>query len=417
MPKGKKHIEPTELDSFQKYLNKEMNTEEQHVFERHMLNDAFESDALEGLSGRPQDELNSDLSMLQKQLNTPRRKIRSYAALFAAASIVLLVGIISILWNLAPTSTVHVSQNTVPPAELNVLDDEEITELADEQITSVDSDEQDLSPVKEFVKRDESKAQTPEVENPTMVVKPMRLKAFEKVSLANKEKVDDQLVLRSAVNKDKEQESLMVDYGTLRGEPLNSSSGFVSSEELNQIPIKAMKKAKSNAKPVEPIQESLMANAITEEQVEEPHEHHVFDVVTSENTKDTTIAVPHEQYYSLSEVVTVEVSDDDKRRINEFVPAEPYGGLEEYQINIEKALSYPKTGSGKKEQVVALVTIHTNGKIKAIKIKRSPSEAFSVEVIKAIRNGAKWRAATNRGLPSEDKVKLKFTFEPEKRIE
>jgi hypothetical protein len=115
---------------------------------------------------------------------------------------------------------------------------------------------------------------------------------------------------------------------------------------------------------------------------------------------------------ALSEVVTVQSDEEEERRIKEFIHAEPEGGLEKYISDLEASLRYPKNGTGKKEQVTAMVTISLRGDIKNIDLKRTPGEAYSIETIRAIRNGANWQPATKKGFPVDDTVKIKLHFIP-----
>lgn len=127
---------------------------------------------------------------------------------------------------------------------------------------------------------------------------------------------------------------------------------------------------------------------------------------------DSLNFVLEEQNYALSEVVTISYGAEKKRQIDEKIDARPEKGLDEYIIELEKNLRYPANGTGKKEQVVALITINQRGEIENIEIKRSPGESYSIETIRAIRNGSRWLPATDKGFPVEDTVKIKLQFHP-----
>ena len=422
MHKGKKHIKSTDLNSFQKYLNKEMNEREEHAFEKQILKDAFESDALDGLSTLAPDELSGELSTLHRKLIRSRRVFGYRSALAVAASIVLVLGLVSVLWFFVPEEPLRVSQSKAPVEHENTYDEREEAQMEE---LSVSDDEDVLEDVEvseiPVVMTDKVQAPLKEVRK-----KRLHLKPINQVTVAKSEEVKYIQSSDSLKGSRVEQEIMKVDYGTLRGEPLYGAVGSASTNDLRVIQGKVLDKdqrpiAGANIY-VKGTQVATVANTEGKYKMQVPVNDTSKPVVVDfigfmpqqvvQNTEDSMNFIMEEEYYALSEVITVNTPEEEQRRINEFIPAEPEGGMDAYIISIEKELRYPKKGKGKKVQVVVSVTIGNEGDIKDIKIKRSPDEAYSIEVIRAIRNGAKWQAATNRGFPSEDKVKLKFTFTP-----
>ncbi len=414
MSKGKK----TDLKVFQRYLNKEMNEGEEHAFEMHMLNDAFESEALEGFSTLTVEDLNAELFVLNNKLK--RKKVISWRKSYfmAAASILLGIGLISLLWIFVPEEPLRVSETVFPAEHIEKSIAEKnpkiVFEAEEKEEKTEESAEVQVAGSEEIINE---KADRPK--------RNFAFKPVEEIILA--EEIGYKLEFYISEEDRISEEMTKVDYGTLHGELLNGNSGSASLVELKVIHGKVMDKDKH---PIAGANVHLTGTHVaTVTRADGYYEMKVpltdssklvaadfigyLSQEVAQNSEDSLNFIMEEAQYALSEVVTVTtVSKDKKRRVNEFVPARPEGGMDAYLKSIEKALHYPKSWRGKKELVVVLVTISDSGEIKNIKVKRSPSEDYSVEVIRAIRSGAKWQAATDNGLPSKDKVKLKINFRP-----
>jgi hypothetical protein len=65
MAKKKDHI--TRSEEFQRYLDNQMSAGERHAFEKKLLEDDFEQEALEGMEQYSPEEIGSDLSQLQSE--------------------------------------------------------------------------------------------------------------------------------------------------------------------------------------------------------------------------------------------------------------------------------------------------------------------------------------------------------------
>ncbi len=81
---------------FQRYLNKTMFKNEQHKFEKHLIDNPLSSDALDGFATENdkyglQEEINSINDLIDKKVNKSRPGLSSNSIMYAAASIVLLL--------------------------------------------------------------------------------------------------------------------------------------------------------------------------------------------------------------------------------------------------------------------------------------------------------------------------------------
>jgi hypothetical protein len=222
-----------------------------------------------------------------------------------------------------------------------------------------------------------------------------------------------------------ESEMMNVDYGTLEGVSLQGTSSSHSDQILSikgRITDRNLHPIPGANVNVEGTSLATVANLDGSYQMEIPAKDsskslmvNFVGFVPQESqilSNDSINFVLNETTYALSEVVTVTSSDSSKRLINEDIDAQPLVGMEAYIAELEKSLRYPTNGTGKKEQVVVLISINYKGDIKNIEIKRSPGESYSVEVIRAIRNGSQWHPATNKGFPVDDNVKIKLHFHP-----
>ncbi len=417
----------TDADAFQRYMNNEMQPDEAHEFERQLLNDPFESEALDGLSSIGAEAAAQDMASLQSKISR-QKFIWRRPVFYAAASVAIVVGLISILWMLQPEQLPTVSDHIELPKAPVATKTESAELVKPEAAIETRSAKKQKRTTAAVEIMDDDEAELP-AEEPSATPETLIAKQAEPLTSNTNLRLAEAIKIEAPKGKTQtshlEKEMKDVDYGTLEGNNLQGVSDSGGTEKLvvrgrvidrRQQPLPgatinvkgtklaAVSKTDGSYEMLIPADDSSKSIRVD-----------FIGFVPQESdllVNDSLNFVLEEQNYTLSEVVTLSYGDDKKRQIDEKIDARPENGLEEYIAELEKNLRYPQSGTGKKEQVVALITINLRGDIKNIEIKRSPGEAYSVEAIRAIRNGSKWLPATDKGFPVEDTVKIKLQFHP-----
>lgn len=428
MSKNKRHNEPTNKSTFHQYINNEMSTNDAHNFEKQMLNDAFESDALDGLSTLSAEEAKSDLSLLRSKIGTQQKNSKKKIWL-AAASLIITIGLSSLLWLLSPETAPIISENIKPAVEKKQQRTERKYQEAEPVATSIGSEDEIELDTDEIAIEVEQEVSVNKIEH-SIEETPKTLESLNKFSLKKHDKIEANTSSRSKTTSNLESEIMKVDYGTLKGEEITATSGISKTSDLERPMVKSKQfdhaetptmeanngytslasYSQINNEPADKIALTSDSNFAKKSQIINSSIQNDFI-----DSTESTMMDLEEEYFELSEVVTITRSDEDYKRINEFIAAEPEVGLEAYIKEIEASLRYPKSGSGKNETVVVVMTISYSGDIKDIEVKRSPNEDYTIEVVRAIKNGSRWKPASNRGLPSEDTCKIKLQFNPDNK--
>ncbi|MBK3517643.1 carboxypeptidase-like regulatory domain-containing protein [Carboxylicivirga marina] len=428
MKNKKQHKANHNSSDFLRYLNKEMSTKEAHNFERNLLNDDFEADALEGLASLNDNTLSEDLNILSTKITRQKRKQWKRPVFYAAASVIMFFGIISTLWLFLPNNPVMVSESTLPIDEPILKKQlEEQTQPADIRAEKGDNAEADI-----VYSASEPPSTSVTPDNKEDIISTKRNNLSQPLTTKKEFEIDREEELRLQIPNSRssisrvEQEVMSVDYGTLEGGKIR---GYASKSKSDELMVIRGKVADKNNKPLPGASIQLQGTELGTIANNEGHYQMYIPASDSSRpvnvsyagfmpqettalTRDSINFLLEEEYATLSEVITIEASDDEKKKVEEFIHASPIGGLDNYIEKIEENLRYPKNGTGKKEHVVLIISINHRGDIKNIEIKRSPGENYSIETIRAIRNGVNWQPATDKGFPVEDSIKLKLRFTP-----
>jgi hypothetical protein len=114
---------------------------------------------------------------------------------------------------------------------------------------------------------------------------------------------------------------------------------------------------------------------------------------------------------SLSEIVTVGYESARKEMESGYSAPQPVTGKSEFDKYIKNNLRRPDSlTAGQRVVVVLGLEIRSDGKIDSIAVIRSPSEVFSKEAIRLIREGPAWKAAEMDGKPIDDDVRVRIIF-------
>ncbi|MBI9062892.1 MAG: carboxypeptidase-like regulatory domain-containing protein [Marinilabiliaceae bacterium] len=435
--------EATSQDRFWSYLFGKISKQEQHAFEKQMLNDPFEAEALEGFSQLNETDFADDLNLLHNNINsTYGKKTNSRNIWLVAATVTLVVGIVSILTLLIPSTPPTLSDNlemkpkqeTVLPAIKPIAKEKAPSQKSEETI-EVASDEEIFSEelaiqAPETTKQEKKFTAVPEAKKGQQGLIMERIKADKEDIIIQKDKTVGAapvMIARSdaAIRRKKAQPARELS-GTLRGQKLTDTAtgyddvivikGVVMDENQEPVPG-ANVLLKGTSKGTITQMDGSYKLAVNRRDSSKPIMAGFIGYVSSEKSQSTDSLnfMLEPELLALDEVVVSGYGTERERKIvtEDFVPAQPEVEIEEYIKSIERTLEYPAIGSGKKETVVVRMTISDQGTITDIKIKRSPGEAYSFEVVKKLRSGPTWLPATQNGIPVEDKIKLKLQFLPD----
>ncbi len=436
MNKKDPHKKTHSLASFFSYSKGKMKAIDQHAFERHLLNDPFEADALEGFKYIKEDELQRDMNLLsqqiKKQTRTPQRVIYS-KSIAIAASLILIAGLVSVLILLQPESPVMVSEKLSPKTSKQATEtNQEKSDIqtspkteyrSNSRISKEETDNSKINAVKPALKATpkpvNTEKNTPEPEKTQAPSSVGTKKAnFSKVT------IEPQSTIEPNRKRNKPDSVRNHIYGTLKGEPVIGGIGNLELSTIKGVVHDRYQQPVPGANiSLKGTNHATLAKADGSYQLQFPSRDSSQPVMASfagyvpaevmQNHKDSINFTLDEDIVSLSEVITIKTNQEEIRKIEEFIPAEPEIGMEAYMDELLKHMIYPPKGSGKKETVVAMVIISPLGHIKDIIIKRSPDEIYSLEAIRLIKGGPFWKPALKHGLPIQDEVKIKLHFIPD----
>ncbi len=101
-----------------------------------------------------------------------------------------------------------------------------------------------------------------------------------------------------------------------------------------------------------------------------------------------------------------------KKNIPGFTPAYPEGGLEIYQHYLEQSLQYPSEALKHKTEGTVMVefVVEPDGSISSLKIIRGIGQGCEEELVRLVREGARWVPAMQYNTPVRDTVQVKLRF-------
>ena len=95
----------------------------------------------------------------------------------------------------------------------------------------------------------------------------------------------------------------------------------------------------------------------------------------------------------------------------EYTPPSPVNGKDNFNRYIESNIHVPDTLIVDQKAVVLLsFIVKTSGAIDSIKILKSPGAYYSNEAIRLIKEGPRWKAASENGVARDEEVRLSIVF-------
>jgi TonB family protein len=411
------------LSGFLRYSGNKMTNRERNAFERELQKDSFADEAAEGFSGIEPEEVEEDLSILQKRLE--RRIVHRHRFIYyrLAASVAILMVITSIFIIMERNrSSKLINENLNNRVAIAIPESTPLYKPAGKDGVS----EKQSTPV-EKTKDNPITGQTgKEPENAE--VKPEKAKSESLTKADNTRSLDIKAAERNIVS---DQPALpAAAMSTEEVTARNQIRGKVVSSEDNQpIPganimikgtsIGTTTDAGGNFKLTLPdaSRRSLVANFIGMESKEFQAKGDSIVKVSMDPSilaLDEVVVVGYgaKRSKDISAAGAVSKIDlENKVSESEYNPPEPETGQENFDKYIEDNLRHPDIlKKGERAVVVVSFVVQTNGIIDSVKIIRSPGRPFSEEAIRLIKQGPAWKPAQDNGKAISDEVRVRIVF-------
>ena len=138
---ARKHKHINNPEEFQRYIEGSMSARERYDFEKKLLDDDFEEEALEGLGTLSGDEISADLASLQHQLHNKTHKRKAWIYYRIAATI-LLLGVFSfaIFYLIDSNAPQEIAQSKKNPVEESLQERVEVEDELEDAIIATQLD-------------------------------------------------------------------------------------------------------------------------------------------------------------------------------------------------------------------------------------------------------------------------------------
>lgn len=397
------------LSRFLKYTGGVMKGKERNSFERGLQRDPFEAEAAEGLSMVTPGEAVKDLHDIERRLSEGKKRRVLFTPLRIAASVTIIAGISAMLLFLRKTpGETLVSQNipaekviTIPEAKTITRQPSPVVEknaVPVNNITgAVDTNETGYNAVSELIATDMPLVTTLRDSTGLLAASPDeiaealqgRVAGISVMGASQRSiKPRDRIISGTVISNDDKQPLpgvAVVVKGTSKGAVTDAEGRFSIDAGTDSSLV-------------------LVANFVGMESEE----------IKSKTDTSVLIAM-NENKQALEEVIVVGygIARKEKGAENtpDYVPAQPSEGYSQFREYIKSNMRYPENGATKERQVVVVgATVKTDGTLTALRIIRSPSQAFSDEALRLIREGPSWKAATLSGNTIEEEVRIRIVF-------
>jgi TonB family protein len=462
MDERKNHI--TNTQDFHRYLNGEMTPRERHDFEKRLLEDEFESEALEGLSEFAPDDIQSDLDKIKGDLSERTRKRTAFVYWRAAAAIVLLGVFSFIIFFLvqrnAPYDTLQTKKMPAEtPAETTEEPTPEIadsTEKASEPVVAYQYESQEEEKKQQDLTRSnlEERIEGAVVEPATEEDFILDVEVDDDLEVENLPELDELAIIAPEPEVEMAEEIALPEVhesldaakkqvGERRAEAamaVNRSAGkakntrtvtgkIVSVEDQEGIPGVNIVLKGAAIGTVSDIEGNYSIDVPDGENEVLVYSYvgYVSEEIAVQNQNSVDVKMEPD-VTALSEIVVTGYGTQEKRDVTgavttikmedqnnySYLPPMPVGGNSTFREFVKNNLRYP--ASGLEDEIKGMVklkfTVGSNGQISNMEVLKSLGEDFDREAIRLVNEGPKWEPAKENGRVVERDVKVKIRFRP-----
>jgi len=457
MADRKDHI--TNSKDYQRYLDDQMTPKERHDFEKHLLDDDFESEALEGFSQFTSGgKLDADINRIKNKLRS-RTKDRDAFVYWRIAAAILLLGTFSfIIYFIIDFDSAHeVAQNKkASPKEETEFLKEPVKVIAD----SAKELEVPIIAYKQEVQKNERSTDSKQSQEQTkkrISDAPVELESIKVLdsdeALLEEDKMkdlaapfelpdvayDQEREVAESVSAEQVIEEIRPQAEILTSAPAAAKKMESSTARREKAARSAKTKTVtgkiSSAEDdegipgVNVIVKGSSAGTVTDIEgdysIDVPTDSDVTLVIASVGymTEEVEI-VNHDEIdvtidpdvTALSEIVVVGsgASGNSDGSEYSYTPPTPVGGNGEFKNFVEKNIHYPNSGLA--EQIKGTVklkfAVENDGQISKMEVLRSLGADFDKEAIRLVNEGPKWEPARKNDSFVVREVKVKIRFRP-----
>lgn len=439
MPKSRNHISEEE---FQRYLKNQMTETERNAFERELQKHPFEDDALSGFQQISPDELSNDLNELKSRISR-KKPVRNYRIWVAAATFLLLIST-GILWfqlkdnnplpKLTETKTIEKQENA------RTLE----TEISNEKSgLNEDSTIQALEMIDNYADvQTEAKAEPPTRKILTPKKSGMET---ETVPLLQQSKGKSNTDAASQENMQLRNEREIMIRGVsdqAAGKDAKAAMPSSTTDDhiaTNAIEVKGKVISLSDNQPLPGavIQQKGTTNGTIADKngnfalkMNNESENAVvvsfvgMDTQEFQPTSDSVKIIGLESsQLALEEIVVAEKVPDRKKQTAGYVtaakpildsPAQPIGGMDKFQLYLEKMAVLEENYSSRKVGVKVKIKFNSDGEITGIENLNNADADIFERTVKIIQDGPEWTPEFKNGVNIESERELKIIFRKKK---
>jgi TonB family protein len=455
MAKKKDHI--TRSEEFQRYLDNQMSAGERHAFEKKLLEDDFEQEALEGMEQYSPEEIGSDLSQLQSELSKIARSESGFNYWRVAAAIVLL-GVFSyfIYYVIDGDSRPQIAQQKEIEKAEQKSSEAPVAAIPD---STIEEPPPAIAYNKKIEKEEDSKVQIPVTEQKKVecagqeIVEDIELNLdMEALEAADEILLQEELEPAGLPTLAHEPEPEIIDQTVTIQEveatrskktlaptavwredfdnemKMSRSAAPAQAANTRIITGRIMSVEDDEALPgVNVIVKGSGVGTITDIEgnysIEVPENEHVTLVYSSVGYSQEEVEVNEQNEVNvniepditaLSEIVVTGYGTQESEEEPEysFTPPRPVGGQTVFKNYVNEYLRYPESGMDKeiKGTVKLKFTVTTDGTIKNMEVIKSLGSDFDQEAIRLVNEGPAWEPAELNGEFVEREVRVKIRF-------
>jgi TonB family protein len=455
MAKKKDHI--TRSEEFQRYLDNQMSAGERHAFEKKLLEDDFEQEALEGMEQYSPEEIGSDLSQLQSELSKIARSESGFNYWRVAAAIVLL-GVFSyfIYYVIDGDSRPQIAQQKEIEKAEQKSSEAPVAAIPD---STIEEPPPAIAYNKKIEKEEDSKVQIPVTEQKKVecagqeIVEDIELNLdMEALEAADEILLQEELEPAGLPTLAHEPEPEIIDQTvTIQEVEATRSKKTLAPTAVWREDFDNEMKMSRSAAPAQAANTRIITGRIMS--VEDDEALPGVNVIVKGSGGGTitdiegnySIEVPENEdvtlVYSSVGYTQEEVAVDDRNEVNvniepditalseivvtgygsqeseeepgySFTPPRPVGGQTVFKNYVKEYLRYPESGMDKeiKGTVKLKFTVTPDGTIKNMEVVKSLGSDFDQEAIRLVNEGPAWEPAQLNGEIVEREVKVKIRF-------
>ena len=98
------------------------------------------------------------------------------------------------------------------------------------------------------------------------------------------------------------------------------------------------------------------------------------------------------------------------RSASEYTEAMPIAGIDSFNLYIEKNIRIPDTTSKKEETVIISFIVNSDSTLSDFRIIESPGQSYSREAKRLLKEGPRWKPATENGIPVSEETRISIVF-------